>query len=295
MLDSSLYQSDVENQWCPGCSNFAILNALKKALASLDREPHQVCLVSGIGQAAKLPHYISANFFNGLHGRAIPIATGIAVSNPSLTTVVITGDGDFYGEGGNHFLHALRRNPNITVIIHDNRVYALTKGQASPTTPVGTRTRLQFSGVKVEPIQGLAIAIAHRGAFVARGYAGDMEALTDLMVQAMDSKGFSLVEVIQPCITWGEHGKKWKAWWEDRLTLPPSEHDPHDQIAALKLALVSDYPLYTGVIYKGPQREVFASEYHDKLSQRPLAELAWLGKEEVRRRLAKMRWEGKEM
>ncbi len=295
MLETRLYRSEVENQWCPGCSNFAILTALKNALAELERAPHQVCLVSGIGQAAKLPHYILANFFNGLHGRAIPAATGIAVANPRLTTVVTTGDGDFYGEGGNHFLHALRRNPNITVIIHDNRIYALTKGQASPTTPIGTRTRLQFSGVKVGPIQGLATAIVHRAPFVARGFAGDVETLTDLIVQAISTKGFSLVEVIQPCITWGEHGKKWKTWWEKRLTPLPSGYDPHDQIAALKKALVSDYPLDTGVIYKGPVREVFGSGYHEKLSQRPLAELAWLGKEEVIKRLAKMRWEGKEI
>ncbi len=126
------YKSPAENQWCPGCPNFGILTALKRALAALDRAPHEVCLVSGIGQAAKLPHYLKCNFFNGLHGRALPVATGIKIANPDLTTIVTTGDGDCYGEGGNHFLHALRRNPDITVIVHDNRVYALTKGQASP-------------------------------------------------------------------------------------------------------------------------------------------------------------------
>ncbi len=291
MLEKSLYRSEAENQWCPGCSNFAIVSALQRALAELERAPHQVCLVSGIGQAAKLPHYISANLFNGLHGRAIVAATGISLANPALTTVVTTGDGDCYGEGGNHFLHALRRNPNITVMIHDNRIYALTKGQASPTTPIGTRTRLQFSGVKAAPIQGLAAAIAHRTPFVARGYAGDIDALTDLLVQAISTRGFSLVEIIQPCITWGEHGKKWKTWWEERISPLPSEYNPHNQMAALEKALVSEYPLYTGVIYKGPSREVFGSHYQRFNSQRPLAELPWLEKREVVQRLAGMRWE----
>jgi 2-oxoglutarate/2-oxoacid ferredoxin oxidoreductase subunit beta len=290
MLDTNIYRSEAENQWCPGCSNFAVLMAIKKALASLDKYPHQVCLVSGIGQAAKLPHYIKANFFNGLHGRAIPAATGIALANPGLTTIVTTGDGDCYGEGGNHFIHALRRNPDITVIIHDNRIYALTKGQASPTTPIGTRTRLQFSGVEAQPIQGLATAITHRAPFVARGYAGDTETLVDLIVQAIRTPGFSLVETLQPCITWGEHGSKWKDWWEGRVVELPSEYDPHNQSDALEKALLPDYPLPIGVIYRGPRREVFGSSYHKEVDKRPLAEIPWLEQQEFKKRLAQMRW-----
>ena len=290
MVDTSIYRSEAENQWCPGCSNFAVLNALKRALIVLDRDPHQVCLVSGIGQAAKLPHYLEANFFNGLHGRAIPAATGISFANPKLTTVVTTGDGDFYGEGGNHFLHALRRNPNITVIVHDNRIYALTKGQASPTTPIGTHTRLQFSGVEAQPIQGLATAIAHRAPFVGRGFAGDIEGLTDLIIQAISTRGFSLVEVVQPCITWGEHGKNWKPWWEDRLASLPSGYDPHNQIAAMEKTLANDYPLPVGVIYRGPMREVFGSSYRAAVGDGIVAELPRLARQTVEQRLDKMRW-----
>ncbi len=125
--------------WCPGCGNFAILSTLKKALVDLNMEPHQFAIVSGIGQAGKLPHYLPCNLFNGLHGRSLPVATGLKLANHDLTVLAVAGDGDCYGEGGNHLLHAIRRNVNITLFVHNNQVYALTKGQASPTTRTGKR------------------------------------------------------------------------------------------------------------------------------------------------------------
>jgi hypothetical protein len=146
--------------WCPGCGNFAILKAVQQALADLRIPPTKVVLVSGIGQAAKLPHYLKAHVFNGLHGRALPPATAIKVANPSLTVLAESGDGDMYGEGGNHFLHTIRRNPDITNIVHNNMVYGLTKGQASPTSPVGFTTPVQINGVFLEPFNPLAVAIA---------------------------------------------------------------------------------------------------------------------------------------
>lgn len=134
--------------WCPpGCGNFGIRNILISALAELGLKPHQVAIVSGIGQAAKMPHYINANGYHTLHGRAIPIATGLKAANPELTVIAEGGDGDMYAEGGNHLLHATRRNPDITVLIHDNQIYGLTKGQASPTTMVGMKTPTQPGGV----------------------------------------------------------------------------------------------------------------------------------------------------
>jgi len=187
------YASSAENQWCPGCPNFGIQTALKRALAERDLPPHEVCLVSGIGQAAKIPHYVRANVFNGLHGRAIPAAIGIHVANPRLTTIVSSGDGDLYGEGGNHLLHAFRRNPDLTVIVHDNRIYALTKGQGSPTTPRGEKTRLQVDGVEIDPAQILATAIVHGCTFVARGFAGDIDGLTGILSRAIAHRGLSLV------------------------------------------------------------------------------------------------------
>jgi len=127
----------IDIAWCPGCGNFGILNVLKNALEDLEIVPGNLVLVSGIGQAAKIPHYLKTNFFNGLHGRALPPATAIKASNPALTVIAESGDGDMYGEGGNHFIHTIRRNPNITNIVHDNMVYGLTKGQASPTSSKG--------------------------------------------------------------------------------------------------------------------------------------------------------------
>lgn len=290
MVKTADYESRVENQWCPGCPNFGILTALKRALTTLGKAPHEVCLVSGIGQAAKLPHYLRCNFYNGLHGRAIPAATGIKIANPDLTTIVTTGDGDCYGEGGNHFLHALRRNPDITVIVHDNRVYALTKGQASPTTPVGTRTRLQFSGVEAYPLQGLATAIVHNAPFVARGFAGDIDGLAKLVSRAMRTRGFSLVEVIQPCLTWEEHPRDWQSWWKERIAPLSEGYDPHDRAAALQTALRVDYPLPLGVIYKGNPRPVFGARYREKIGDGPLAGFSPLRKEEIEARLTRMRW-----
>jgi len=200
MITEKDYESEAEIQWCPGCPNFGILQAFKGALVGLQKEPHEVCLVSGIGQAAKLPHYLKCNFFNGLHGRAIPVALGIHVANPQLTTIVVTGDGDCYGEGGNHFIHAIRRNPDITVVVHNNEIYALTKGQASPTTRQGEKRTIQVKGVDIAPLNMLSIAIIHDCTFVARGFAGDIDHLKGLVTEAVNHTGMSYVDVIQPCI-----------------------------------------------------------------------------------------------
>ncbi len=282
------YRSTAENQWCPGCANFGILTALRRALVSLGRAPHEVCLVSGIGQAAKLPHYnTSCNLFNGLHGRAIPVATGIRVAQPKLTVIGTTGDGDAYGEGGNHLLHALRRNPDITVVVHNNLIYALTKGQASPTTPLGERTRLQFSGVSFEPIQMLATAIVHQAPFVARGFAGDVDGLSDLLARAIGHRGLSLVEVIQPCIIWGAHLVD---WYRERTEKLPDGHDPHDREAALSAAMPDPGRFPVGVLYEGPPRPVFAEEFTEKTQSQPFAALRSIGTEVIEERFARLTW-----
>ncbi|MBU0595424.1 2-oxoacid ferredoxin oxidoreductase [Candidatus Bipolaricaulota bacterium] len=261
------YRSDVENQWCPGCPNFGILAALKKALLSLDLPPHKVCLVSGIGQAAKLPHYVGCNVFNGLHGRSIPAALGIHVANPELTTIVTSGDGCLYGEGGNHFLHTLRRNPNMTVLSHDNQIYALTKGQASPMTRRGEKTRLQFDGVEVDPSQMLATAIVHGCTFVARGYAGDIEGLALLIEQAIAHRGLAILDIIQPCITWGSHPVD---WYRERIADVPDDHDPTDRNAAIDLALETPNSFPVGVLYRLTPQETFAASYRKRVGERPL-------------------------
>jgi 2-oxoglutarate ferredoxin oxidoreductase subunit beta len=276
------YASPVENQWCPGCPNFGILAALKRALVELELAPDEVCLVSGIGQAAKLPHYLKANVYNGLHGRAIPAAIGIHVANPRLKTIVTSGDGDLYGEGGNHLLHAFRRNPDITVIAHDNRIYALTKGQASPTTPRGEKTRLQFDGVEIDPAQMLATAIVHGCPFVARGFAGDIEGLTGILKRAIAHRGLSLVGVIQPCITWGNHPVD---WYRERTVPIPDDHDPTDRDRAISVALDVEDSFPVGVLYELPERETFASSYRERVGDGPLYELPRIDRSIVEERL----------
>ena len=278
MTDLEMYKSEAEIQWCPGCPNFGILEAFKKALVALGKSPHQVCLVSGIGQAAKLPHYLKCNFFNGLHGRAIPVATGIHAVNPDLVTMVVTGDGDCYGEGGNHFLHALRRNPDITIVVHNNEIYALTKGQASPTTPRGEKRTLQTDGVRMMPLNMPAIAILQGCGFVARGFAGQVEALKDILVEAVKHRGLSYVDVIQPCITWGTHPL---SWYKERISPVGEDYDPSDREAALRTVTSAGEEISTGILYKADPGDIFAGRFRGDVVSEPLTGLNPPGREEL--------------
>jgi 2-oxoglutarate ferredoxin oxidoreductase subunit beta len=284
------FKNDVASQWCPGCPNFKILDALKSALLELKKSPHQVCLVSGIGQAAKLPHYLNCNFFNGLHGRALPAAIGINATNPQLTTMVVTGDGDCYGEGGNHFLHALRRNPDITVVVHNNEIYALTKGQASPTTPAGEKRSIQSAGVQINPLNMPAVAIMHGCGFVARGFAGDPDHLKDLLVAAVRHRGLSYIDVIQPCITWGTRPF---SWYKDRIYRLDDADDPSDQSRALKKALEWSEKIPIGVLYQISERKVFGHRFRNKVAKGPLPELDPIDSGKIKSHLQKFKTEGK--
>ncbi len=268
MNSPDVFKNDVPVQWCPGCPNFGILSALKQTLADLGCTPQDVCLVSGIGQAAKLPHYLKCHFFNGLHGRALPVATGIQAANPHLITVVTTGEGDCYGEGGNHLLHAFRRNPDITVLVHNNEFYALTKAQGSPTTPMGEIRSLHPEGVEAAPLNMLAVAVAHRCPYVARGFALDPETLSVLLTEAVRRPGLALVEVIQPCITWGRHPV---AWYRERVRPVPEAHDPKDQAAALSLLLQEENRYMTGCFYQDETRPVFGARFRQRHGDLPLA------------------------
>ena len=286
MIPIEQYRTAAENQWCPGCPNFGIQTALKRALSSLELAPHQICLVSGIGQAAKTPHYIAANLFNGLHGRALPAATGIQIANPKLKTIVTSGDGCIYGEGGNHLLHAFRRNPDITVLVHDNQIYALTKGQGSPTTRKGEKTRLQFDGVKSDPAQMLATAIVHGCGFVARGFAGDLDTLTDILQQAIAYRGLSLVDILQPCITWGNHPV---SWYQERVVPVPSDHDPTDRSTAIELALEAPDRFPVGVLYQVPPRDVFGEDHLKAHKNEPMYALPEIDRSIIEKQLDGLR------
>jgi 2-oxoglutarate ferredoxin oxidoreductase subunit beta len=240
--------------WCPGCGNFSILQTVKDTLESLGRNPEDVVMVSGIGQAAKLPHYMKSHFFNGLHGRAIPSATAIKASNPSLTVIAESGDGDMYGEGGNHFLHAMRRNPDLTNIIHNNMVYGLTKGQASPTSRLGFVTPVQVHGVFEEPVNPIAMAIAMDAPFVARAFAGHREQTSEIIRRAIEHRGYSLVDIFQPCVSFNKLNTF--RWFEENTYYIDDSHDPQDRMEAFRIA-ASEGRFALGVIYVNRNREPF--------------------------------------
>lgn len=237
-----------EPAWCPGCGNFSILKSLKDAAVELGIEPHQFTIVSGIGQAAKLPHYLKCNTFNGLHGRAIPAATGIRLANHEMPVLVTTGDGDCYGEGGNHLNHAIRRNVNIKLFVHDNQIYGLTKGQASPTSMEGMVTKNQPFGVFSEQLNPMALAIALDCSFVARGFAGDIEHLKGLIKEAIKHKGFTLVDILQPCVSFNKINTF--AWYKERVYYIESEYNPEDRAEAFKRSLEWGERIPIGIIYR---------------------------------------------
>ena len=234
--------------WCPGCGNFGVLAAFKQAVKQLGLEPHQLTLVSGIGQAGKFPHYTRCNTFNGLHGRTLPVATGFRLINRTMPVIAVAGDGDAYGEGGNHLIHAIRRNIDVKLFVHDNQVYGLTKGQASPTTLPGTETKAQPAGVQAEPLNPLALAIALDCSFVARGYAGDQEHLAAIMKEALSHKGFVLLDIFQPCVTYNKINTY--QWFAKRVYRLDPSYDPRDRAGAFAKALEFGERLPLGVIYR---------------------------------------------
>jgi len=233
--------------WCPGCGNFGILTALKEALVNLELEPHQVLMVSGIGQAGKLPHYTRTNVFNSLHGRAVPVAIGAKLANSELTVIAIGGDGDGYAEGGNHTLHAMRRNHDITYLVHDNQVYGLTKGQASPTSDPGFVTKTTLHGAD-PPVNPVALAIAAGATFVARSFAGDLPHLSRMIAEGIRHKGFALVDILQPCVTFNR--KNTWAWYQERVYHLPNNYEPNNPITAYEKAHEWGEHIPIGVLYR---------------------------------------------
>lgn len=267
MTDIETYNSRDEIAWCPGCYNHAILAAVKQALASLDIAPHQVMFSSGIGQAPKLPHYLKCNLFNGLHGRALPAAQGIKLANHKLVVIAEGGDGDGYAEGGNHFIHAMRRNLDITYLVHNNQIYGLTKGQASPTSDQGFVTTTTPYGALIPPEHPLAMAVAADCSFVARGFAGDRDHLAGLIVQAIQHPGFSLLDILQPCITFNQVNTY--QWYRERVYKLSDDYDPADRQAAFAKALEWGARIPIGVIYRS-RRPALESQL-PQISQTPLA------------------------
>jgi 2-oxoglutarate ferredoxin oxidoreductase subunit beta len=211
-------------------------------------EPHQVLFVSGIGQAAKAPHYLNANLFNGLHGRSLPVATGAKLANPELKVIVESGDGCNYGEGGNHFLAAIRRNIDITLLVHNNQVYGLTKGQASPTSAEGFVTKAQPEGAPSSPFNPILVSVAMQAGFVARGFSGMIDDLSELIQQAIAHPGFALIDVLQPCVSFNKINTF--AWYKERCQPLSEGHDPMNWEAAMKAAQEWGDRIPLGIIYR---------------------------------------------
>ena len=253
--------------WCPGCGNFGILTAVKQALVALGIEPYRVLMVSGIGQAGKLPHYTKCHVLNELHGRTLPAAIGAKMASPELVVIAVGGDGDGYGEGGNHFINAVRRNHDITYLVHNNQVYGLTKGQASPTSDLGFVTKTTPQGADI-PLNPIALAIASDASFASRSFAGDIEHLSGLIRLGIEHKGFALIDVLQPCVVFNH--KNTYAWYRERVyNLEENGYDPGNKMAAFEKAQEWGDRIPIGVIYR-KERATF-EERLPALARGPLA------------------------
>ena len=262
------FNSDDPIAWCPGCGNFSILKALKQALVEIQQQPHELVIVSGIGQAPKTPHYLRCNCFNGLHGRTLPVATGIKLANHKLTVVAQGGDGDGYGEGGNHFLHTMRRNINITYLVHNNQIYGLTKGQASPTSDAGFVTKTTPRGSIKPACNPLLLAVASDCSFVARGFAGEVDHLANLIKAGIQHKGFALIDILQPCVSFNRVNTY--KWYADRVYKieADSQYDAEDRLKAFQKAQEWAEKIPIGIIYRN-HRETL-EEQIPAISDQPL-------------------------
>ena len=252
MTTSDQLEGPQKVTWCTGCGNFGILAALKKAVVELDTPIHNIVISSGIGCSGKIPHYIGGvNSFHTLHGRPIPVATGIHMANKDLDVIVHAGDGDTLGEGLGHMVHAARRNVNIAVFIHNNGVMGLTKGQFSPAAPRGyiSNTSPPPPGAPMAPANPVAQAITAGASYVARGFSGDQKALVKLMVEAVQHKGFAVVDILQPCQTWYRQ-LTWKFYNEHTYSLQEDGHDIADKFQALHKAMENGERYPVGVFYK---------------------------------------------
>jgi 2-oxoglutarate ferredoxin oxidoreductase subunit beta len=258
-MEKQTFEKQTDIAWCPGCGNFVLRNIMMEAYAELGIAKKDLVMVSGIGQAAKSPQYSDVSYFNGLHGRALPVATGIKAANPGLTVVVESGDGDMYGEGGNHFIHTIRRNPDITVIVHNNMIYGLTKGQASPTSPLGLATPVQVDGVSEEPFNPVSLAIALGATFVARASAGKPDLTKEVIKKAIRHKGFALVDVFQACVSFNKVNTH--TWFDENTYVLPDDYSPTNKVRSFEKALESS-PVPLGVIYREEGKPVFEDTIH---------------------------------
>lgn len=254
------YKSDYKPVWCPGCGDFSVLSSITKALAEIGVSKENAAVISGIGCSSRIPAYTTAYGFHGIHGRALALATGLKVSRPDLEVIATGGDGDGFSIGGNHFMHACRRNVDMTYIVMDNEVYGMTKGQASPTTaPDWEKSKLTPHGTGIKAFQPLAIALASGANFIARGFSGDPNGTAKLIVEAMRHPGFSLVQILSPCVTFRPEQKDWKG------AVRKAEIEATNDPGRAARRLMTDDGFNTGVLFKG-NRNVYRPALEEKMS-----------------------------
>lgn len=259
-LKAQDFRSEVDPIWCPGCGHHAVLLAITTALAESGLPHEDIAFISGIGCSSRIPAYTNVYGFHTVHGRALPVATGVKLARPELTVLVAGGDGDGFSIGGNHFLHACRRNVDMTYVVMDNEVYGMTKGQASPTTdPDWAKSKLTPGGTGITPVDPVRLALASGAGFIARGFAGNTRDTADLILAGMRHKGFSFIQVLSPCVTYRPEQREWRKLVH-RSTLPAASNP----VAAMH-DLADDDGLTTGILYEddrapfAPERQVTAT------------------------------------
>lgn len=245
------FKSDYKPIWCPGCGDHSVLGSITKAFAMLELEPHRVAVVSGIGCSSRIPAYTTCYGFHGVHGRALAAGTGLKVARPDLTVLVAGGDGDGYSIGGNHFLHACRRNVDLTYIVMDNHVYGMTKGQPSPTTEPDWESKLSPRGTGLRVFHPMVVALASGANFVARAFSGDPNGTARIVAEAIRTPGFSFVEILSPCVTFRPEQRDW------RNAVHPSAFETTDDPEVAAQRLLKDDGFGTGILFSG-NRPVYA-------------------------------------
>ncbi len=287
-LTAKDFKGEVDPDWCPGCGDFSILRSLQKACAELELGFHEILTVSGIGCSSNLPGYFNSYGMHTLHGRALAVATGAKLANHELTVIVTGGDGDGYGIGGNHFVHTARRNVDLTYLVMNNQIYGLTTGQVSPTSSLGMKTKSTPYGNVERAVNPITSAIMNGATFVARGFSGDPKHLTGLIKKGIEHKGFALLDIFSPCVTFN-HDNDHPFFKQRVKRLEDEDHDVSDWKSACEKAMVWDDTIYTGLflqITDAKSLDELEPVLDDggPLARRPLG----LGREQSKRILSRM-------
>ncbi len=261
------YKSDLKPIWCPGCGDYGVLASLYRAFAELDLDPKKTVVVSGIGCSSRLPGFVTTYGVHTLHGRPLPVAMGVKLANPDLTVIAVGGDGDGFAIGAGHFPHAARRNIDVTYLVMDNEIYGLTKGQASPTSLTDQKAPTTPWGNLETPLNTLAFAISANASFVARGASFNTKTLTELIVQAVEHKGFSYIDAMSPCVMFNNKQEAWK----ELVTDVEPDHNPADRVAAFDLALRGGFKL--GILYR-ELRPTLNDKYQALIEKTPDSNIA---------------------